>query len=296
MTGTPSVGGPVTTSASAFVNVTNPVEITKAPATQIVTAGGMATFTITVTNDGTEPLTNVTVSDPLTPACDQSIGTLQGSGGSSSYTCQTTALTVDLVNVATVTAISSGGSVTASATATVEVPGMTATVPTATGTGSVGVSITGGGATCVIMTALGVTVSSVAGSPPPGTSFPHGLINLDVDTCTPGATVSFTLTFPTALAAGTQYWKYGPTPTNSTPDWYVLPATIAGNMVTFTITDGGLGDNDLTANGFIDDPGGAGAPAAVPTLPVWAMIALTVLLMAAGLAAQRARRHHPRQI
>jgi hypothetical protein len=38
--------------------------------------------------------------------------------------------------------------------------------------------------------------------------------------------------------------------------WYVLPATIAGNTATVSITDGGLGDDDLAVNGAIVDPGG----------------------------------------
>ena len=34
------------------------------------------------------------------------------------------------------------------------------------------------------------------------------------------------------------------------------PATFAGNTVNLSITDGGLGDDDLTANGTIVDAGG----------------------------------------
>jgi len=46
--------------------------------------------------------------------------------------------------------------------------------------------------------------------------------------------------------------KYAQTAQNDLPDWYVLDgATIAGNIVTYTIQDGGYGDNDLTANGVI---------------------------------------------
>jgi hypothetical protein len=37
-------------------------------------------------------------------------------------------------------------------------------------------------------------------------------------------------------------------------------AVIEGNTVSFTITDGGLGDDDLSANGSITDPGGPGGP------------------------------------
>jgi hypothetical protein len=73
----------------------------------------------------------------------------------------------------------------------------------------------------------------------------------------------------------------------------VLPANIAGNVATFTITDGGLGDDDLTANGNIVDQGGPGIPqdvAAIPTLTEWGMLllALLLLLMAAPSIRRRA--------
>ena len=96
---------------------------------------------------------------------------------------------------------------------------------------------------------------------------------------------------PDLLPLGTQYYKYGPTPGDTTPHWYVLPATISGNVTTFTITDGGLGDDDLAANGVIVDQGGPGtrgSATAVPTLSWWAMAALSLLLLGGG--AWRVRR------
>ena len=107
--------------------------------------------------------------------------------------------------------------------------------------------------------------------------------------CTAASTLNFTITYPQVLPPGTQYWKYGPTPGDAAPHWYVLPATIAGNTVTFSITDGGLGDDDLTANGTIVDQGGPGAGAtAIPTLSQWAMLVLMLLLGLMG--ARRLRR------
>jgi hypothetical protein len=105
-----------------------------------------------------------------------------------------------------------------------------------------------------------------------------------------------TITYPAALAAGTQYWKYGPTPGPLAAHWYVLPATIVGNTVTFTITDGGFGDDDLLANGTIVDQGGPGtpgppgSPTAIPTLSQWVMALMALLLLASGILAQRRRR------
>jgi len=103
--------------------------------------------------------------------------------------------------------------------------------------------------------------------------------------CPSGGTVTLTLTYPNPLPGGTQYWKYGPTSGNPTAHWYVLPATITGNTAVFTITDGGLGDDDLDPNnGVIVDQGGPGVPgagngaAAIPTLSEWALILFSVLL------------------
>ena len=74
-----------------------------------------------------------------------------------------------------------------------------------------------------------------------------------------------------------------------------MPASIVGNTVSFSITDGGLGDDDLTINGTIADQGGAGASAgtgvtAIPTLSEWGLIILTSLLALFGLAQVRRRR------
>jgi hypothetical protein len=70
----------------------------------------------------------------------------------------------------------------------------------------------------------------------------------------------------------------------------VLPATIAGNIVTFTVTDGGLGDDDLTVNGTIVDQGGPGAPSQmIPTLSVRSAGLLAALMALLGAAILRRR-------
>ncbi len=163
--------------------------------------------------------------------------------------------------------------------------------PSATGSGDISVNFTGGGATCTIDNPQFVTPSMPL---PPGVSFPHGLFGFSAKGCEPGAAVEFTVTYPAILPAGTQYWKYGPTPDDDTPHWYVLPATITGNQAVFSITEGGLGDDDLIANGLILDPGGPGAVAAtpgappppsatadarpVPAVPYWGLLLLSGLL------------------
>ena len=75
---------------------------------------------------------------------------------------------------------------------------------------------------------------------------------------------------------------------------------ITGNTVTFKVTDGGTGDNDLDINSVIKDPGGvainkvgpvAGATTPVPTLGDAARSLLALLLAgAAALVFRRQRR------
>lgn len=78
------------------------------------------------------------------------------------------------------------------------------------------------------------------------------------------AAITITLTYPHPLPPGAAYWKYGPSPSGyncsralcALPHWYQMPAAqavVAGNTVTLTIIDGGVGDDDLTANGAIVD-------------------------------------------
>ena len=96
---------------------------------------------------------------------------------------------------------------------------------------------------------------------PPGASFPHGLLDLRLLTGTPGSSASITITYPTALPAGTVYWKYGSTASITTPHWYQYPnAVISADRlsITLTLTDNADGDDAFTTNGVIVDPGGPG--------------------------------------
>ena len=173
------------------------------------------------------------------------------------------------------------------------------TGPTATGAGSATASFTGGGAGCTYTKSVFIAVSggvgSPAGSAPAGYAFPDGLFDFVVSNCTPGSTISMTITFPQPISAGAVYWKYGPTAGNASPHWYQLPASINGNAATFNITDGGLGDDDLLANGSIVDQGGPGVPgggagtAGIPTLSEWALLLLAGLVSLVGAASMRRR-------
>jgi hypothetical protein len=90
-------------------------------------------------------------------------------------------------------------------------------------------------------------------------TFPDGLITFTVNGVTPGGTISVTLTFPTPIPTGTagpKYYKVGPNGFVEFPG----AVFIGSNSVILTLTDGGSGDMDGTANGSITDPGGVAVP------------------------------------
>jgi len=123
VSGTPPVGPPVAGEDTAHVTVVQPVthpsiSIVKNPKAQNVTVGNKATFKITVTNNGDVALTNVVVTDPLSPNCDRTIGNL-AAGASVSYTCTRPNVRSDFTNVATATGTSGTQTVTAKDTAPV---------------------------------------------------------------------------------------------------------------------------------------------------------------------------------
>ena len=174
------------------------------------------------------------------------------------------------------TCTGSGGGSTASCSAP------NASTATGTGTGRAVIS----GDTWVVDTAnsAGFVATSTTPSLPPGYTFPHGLFELKIISGAAGSTATVVITWPAALPAGTQYWKYGPEASNHTPHWYQFAgAAISGNTITLTITDGGAGDDDYTANSVITDPGGPGVPdgsaaVGIPTLSEWSLIILAGLM------------------
>lgn len=138
--------------------------------------------------------------------------------------------------------------------------------PTATGSGVSKLVLSGGGEECTFSKSAYLPApdnASAAVSALTDTtqfSFPHGLVDFTASGCVGGATLKFTLTLPSAAPAGAILYKYGPTFSDATPHWYAYPASFDGKTVTFSVTDGGLGDDDLTANGVIVDPSGVAVP------------------------------------
>lgn len=127
--------------------------------------------------------------------------------------------------------------------------------PSPTGTGTISASLSGGGAGCGFAYAQFILPEAPL---PTGATLPHGQFDFSVFGCTTASTVTVTLVYPATLPTGSVLWKYGRTAANTTPHWYIFPATIAGSQVQYTITDGQAGDDDLAANGHITDPAGVG--------------------------------------
>jgi hypothetical protein len=92
----------------------------------------------------------------------------------------------------------------------------------------------------------------------PDLDFPHGFFSFNITGLTPcqHETVVVTITLPSAVPVGTQYWKYHA----SEGGWIQIPmgSDDGDNVITITLQDGGLGDDDGECNGEIVDPGGPG--------------------------------------
>ncbi|HLF27798.1 MAG TPA: LamG-like jellyroll fold domain-containing protein [Anaerolineae bacterium] len=97
------------------------LDIAKTPDTQVILSGSTVTFTLAVTNTGDVPLTNVMITDPLTPNCAHSFALLTP-GQSARYACTRANVTADFTNSASVRGTPPlGADVTASDTAIVDV-------------------------------------------------------------------------------------------------------------------------------------------------------------------------------
>lgn len=139
--------------------------------------------------------------------------------------------------------------------------GSVASVSTATGTGIATFS----SESSEIDNLSAVAESSLPGDNKPTLTFKHGLFSFELTDLSPGEAITLTISLPTGVPAGSQYWKYGPTPTDPTSHWYQIPMGNVGlGEITITLVDGGLGDDDLVANGVIIDQGGPVQPGDPP--------------------------------
>jgi hypothetical protein len=179
-------------------------------------------------------------------------------------------------------------------------------IATATGTGILKAAITGGGASCRFNPDKTFAKKAEGLVPLFGVlSFPYGLFEYELIGCDVGATVTITIVWPD-LSVIDAYPTYGPTPTSrGKKSWYV-PQNLKrqGNTVSYTITEGQLGDDDLTANGVIKDPGGPAIqsgplPRDEQAIPVPGLsplsIALLSLLLLLGWGSYRRRPENQRE-
>jgi hypothetical protein len=90
----------------------------------------------------------------------------------------------------------------------------------------------------------------------PSLTFPHGNFTFRITGLGVGQTVTVTVTLPSDLPTTASYWKYHA----SEGGWIQIPigSNDGDNVITITLVDGGLGDDDGIANGVIVDQGGPG--------------------------------------
>ena len=125
-------------------------------------------------------------------------------------------------------------------------------VETATGTGTACFATDKG----TIEDLIAVDESTLPEEGKPALVFPHGFFSFKITGLTPCAHQKVTITLPSALPVGTQYWKYHV----SEGGWIQIPmgSDDGDNVITITLEDGGLGDDDGECNGVIVDSGGPG--------------------------------------
>ena len=112
---------------------------------------------------------------------------------------------------------------------------------------------------------------------PAGVQWPLGFLDFKVTGIPPGGSTIVTIYLPIGTTVNS-YWKYGKTPDSTIPHWYEFlfvgnsgpefarntGAKIFGNEITLNLVDGKRGDDDITVNAIITEPGGPGINPPVP--------------------------------
>lgn len=108
---------------------------------------------------------------------------------------------------------------------------------------------------------LKVTDNPSKSDTPADAQFPFGFFDFSIDGLDPGEAVTVTLVLHNGSSVN-KYYKYGPSTDNIQPHWYEFTyngqtgAEINGNVISLHFIDGLRGDEDLTVNGSIKEPGG----------------------------------------
>ncbi|WP_232727791.1 IPTL-CTERM sorting domain-containing protein [Acidovorax sp. 69] len=199
----------------------------------------------------------------------------------------------------TVTANNSVGASAASAASAAVTPQLltvSGTVPGMVGTATA--TLSGGGSSCTLNPTSGF--ASLSNPAPAGKTLPYGEYAFQSTSCV--GTVTMAITYPEALPAGIQFWKYGPaTPAVggvvAASSWFQFSgASLSGDRktVTYSITDNGVGDSD-GAVGSISDPFApvvgpvASDAVAIPVDAPWALALLSAMIGLMGWHRQRQR-------
>jgi hypothetical protein len=160
------------------------------------------------------------------------------------------------------------------------------TVPGSGAGGAASASFTGGGASCRFDATATGFVAAVA-PPPVGQVFAQGMFRFRLIGCD-ATPVALTITWPDVVTGYTKWGKPNGDPLEASA--YFTPPNLAinGQSVSFTVQDGGPGDDDGAGNGTITDPSGPLAAAVpVPTLGHAALLLLGVLTGGLGLRQRR---------
>jgi len=118
------------------------------------------------------------------------------------------------------------------------------------------------------LTAVSEEALSAAGKP--SLMFPYGFFSFNITELEAGEAVSLNLTLPYNIPSTAEYWKC---PDGEGVDLSSqLGDNDGDNLLTLTLTDGGLGDDDGEADGLIVDQGGPGWPFPIDSEPVGGVI------------------------
>jgi hypothetical protein len=180
-----------------------------------------------------------------------------------------------------------------------------ASMPAASGGGYLTVEVSPGNGGCSELTGVHTQSEGALGTDPEY-DYPFGLVGFTL-ACAGSVDVTVIVHAPYGTVP-LVYRKFGPTPPSfDNPNFYTLPGAIFGSTqipagtgptlttVSFTLTNGELGDSTPAGDGMIVDPGGPARASAVaapaPAVSAWGLaVALLLLSAVAAVGLQRRRR------